>query len=115
MLTVQRSNAPTGQSTPRGVQFLSPRHIDESKRKNGDLFEIVKVTTDKADNFGNPYVVYYTRAGVKYSKGYAPTSDALAQLAEIFGLDEAKWKGKKVLIGVSVDADSGERLTYAKG
>jgi len=109
MITVQRSNAPVGTSTQRGVQFLSPRHVAA-----GPLtMTIAKVTTDKPDNFGNPYVVYFTHNGAHYSKGYSPTSDALAQLVDLFGADEKKWTGKSVVIGASNNADEGERLTYA--
>jgi hypothetical protein len=112
MITVQRNNAASGSSTPRGVQFLSPRHVPVGGTLKGT---IIRVTTDKPDNFSNPYVVYFLINGTKYSKGFKPTSDALAQLVELFGSDEKKWKDKPVTIGVQADEDEGQRLTYSKG
>jgi hypothetical protein len=111
MLTVVRSNAPEGKAVSKGVQFLSPRHITSPE---GLVFAISKVTTDKPDNYGNPYVVYFMRNGEKYAKGFKPTADALATLVDLFGIDEKKWTGKKVLVGVHTDEDSGVRLTWQK-
>jgi hypothetical protein len=110
MIKVQRANAPQGQASPRGVQFLSLRHVPEA----GLPFTIVKVTTDKPDNWLNPYVVHFENGGQKYSKGYSSTSDALATLVDLFGEDEKKWIGKTVIIGKQADEDLGVRLTYSK-
>lgn len=109
MITVTRNNPTQGASTPKGVQFLSPRHISNPE---GHVATITKVTTDKPDNFGNPYVVYFVMDGQKYSKGYKSSSDALATLVDLFGADEKKWVKKTVVIGKLVDDDGGERLTY---
>lgn len=111
MITVARNNPTNNKVTPKGVQFLSPRHIRSEK---GHGAKITKVTTEKPDNFGNPYVVHFQIGNDKYSKGYKETSDALANLVDLFGDDEKKWIGKTVLIGKSVDDDGGERLTYTK-
>lgn len=109
MITVQSNNNAAQSSASKGVQFLSPRHVPTG----GSLAcKITKVTTDKPDNFSNPYVVYFSDGGNKYSKGFKPTSDALATLVNLFGQDEAKWIGKAVLIGKTTDDDGGERLTY---
>jgi hypothetical protein len=110
MIKVQRANAPQGQASPRGVQFLSLRHVTEA----GFPFTIVKVTTDKPDNWLNPYVVHFENGGQKYSKGYSSTSEALATLVDLFGEDEKKWIGKTVIIGKQADEDLGVRLTYSK-
>ena len=111
MIRVDRSNTSTGKTTQqRGVQFLKTDHVTEA----GKLAKITKVTTDKPDNFGNPYVVYFEIDGQRYSKGYSPTSDALATLVELLGEDEKKWIGKTIVIGKSNDPDQGTRLTYAK-
>lgn len=109
MITVTRNNPTQGASTPKGIQFLSPRHITNPE---GHTATITKVTTDKPDNFGNPYVVYFVMDGQKYSKGYKPTSDALSTLVDLFGADEKKWIKRTVVIGKMVDDDGGERLTY---
>ena len=111
VIQVQRSpqQQPDGKSTPRGVQFLSPRHITNL---NGHQAKVLKITSDKPDNFGNPYVVFFLMDGVKYSKGFKPTSDALAQLVDLLGTDEKKWAGKALVISKSVDDDNGERLVY---
>lgn len=109
MITLQRNNPTQGATTPRGVQFLSPRHITNAE---GHQAKIAKVTIDKPDNFGNPYVVYFVMDGQKYSKGFKPTSDALAQIVDLFGTDEKKWPGKSLRIGKMCDDDGGERLVY---
>lgn len=110
MLTVQTSNAPKGSATQKGVQFLKPEHV----RAKSLVFTVAKVTTDKPDNFGNPYVVYFTCNGQRYSKGYSPTSTGLAELVSVMGTpDETKWAKKTVLIGASSSEDTGERLTYS--
>lgn len=110
MLTVQTSNAPKGSATQRGVQFLKPEHV----RNKALVFTVAKVTTDKPDNFNNPYVVYFAQGGARYSKGYSPTSTGLAELVAVMGTaDESKWAKKNVLIGASSSEDQGERLTYS--
>jgi len=111
MIKVDRSNQAQGQKTQRGVQFLSPKHILNDRQEA----TITKVTTDKPDNFGNPYVVYYKFGGQKYSKGYSETSDALMTLVDLFGEDEKKWIDKKVILGKVSSEETGTRLTYAKG
>lgn len=111
MIKLQRTNAPTGGATPRGVQFLSPRHLTNEV---GHKAQIYRATTNKPDNFGNPYVVYFEMDGTKYSKGFKATSDGLAQLCDVLGTDEKKWVGKSVIIGKKVDDDNGERLTYSE-
>lgn len=108
MITIQRNNPTVNTSATKGVQFLSPRHVTIE----GVVMKITRVTSDKVDNFGNPYVVYFAEGGNKYSKGYKPTSDALAALVDLFGADESKWSGQSVRIGKKVDDDGGERLTY---
>lgn len=108
MINITPQQVKTGSTTQRGIQFLKPLHCTTNP-----VAVITKVTTDKADNFGNPYVVYFEFGGQKYSKGYSPNSDALRQLVAFFGSDETKWKGKKVTLGVQV-IDDQERITYAK-
>jgi hypothetical protein len=110
MIKVDRSNTAQAAASQPGVQFLSPKHTTEA----GKLATITKVTTDKPDNYQNPYVVYFTMDGQKYSKGFKPTADALAILVELFGEDEKKWIGQAVIIGKKVDDDEGVRLTYSK-
>ena len=111
MIKVQRNNPTSdGASAPRGVQFLSPRHVD----KTGSVAKITKVTTDKPDNFGNPYVVYFLMNREKYSKGFKATSANLIALVDLLGDDEGKWKGKDVRIS-KVQGDEGdERLAFSK-
>lgn len=92
----------------KGVQFLKPDHV-----RAGVTATIKKVTTDKADNFGNPYVVYFEFGGVTYSKGYSPTSTALGSLIALLGQDEKKWNGKSVKLGVKT-VDDQEQITYTK-
>lgn len=115
MITVQRGNAASATSTPKGVQFLSPRHITKAE---GHIAKVTKVTTPdnggKPDNFGNPYVVYFLMEGTRYSKGFKPTSDALAQLVDLLGADEKKWSNASIRITKTVDDDGGERLAYLK-
>lgn len=109
MITVQSNNVATASPAQSGVQFLSPKHIPE----NGILaLKVTRVTTDKPDNFGNPYVVYFSGQGGKYSKGYKPTSEATAVFAGVWGNDETKWIGQSVNVGKSTDEDGGVRLTY---
>ena len=107
MISVVRNNVPEEGSTPRGVQFLGPKHITHA---GGHIAKITKVTTDKKDNFGNPYVVYFTMDGQRYSKGFKPTSPMLISLVDMFGEDEGKWINKQVLLNKKSD-DEGERLT----
>jgi hypothetical protein len=114
-IKVDRSNVRTeATSTERGVQFLSPNHTNSA----GKLAKITKVNTPdnkgKSDNYGNPYVVYFTMDGQKYSKGFKPTSDNLAVLVELFGEDESKWIGQPVIIARTDDEDSGPRLAFSK-
>lgn len=113
MITVQRPNqAKSSNAGSRGVQFLSPyKHVTKAE---GHKATIYKVTTDKPDNFGNPYVVYFEMDGQKYSKGFLPTADGLAQLVELFGADEKKWIKKPLVISKSTDEDGGQRLVYLK-
>jgi hypothetical protein len=112
MITLQRNNIPqSGQAQTRGVQFLKPLHVTNPK---GMTAKIYKVTSDKPDNFGNPYTVYFNVGGAKYSKGFKPTSDNLASLVELLGPDEKKWVGKPVTIGKLVDDEGGERLVFTK-
>ena len=111
MITIQRSNVPQGGAqTPRGIQFLKPMHAT----KEGVKATITKVTTDKPDNFGNPYVVYLTIGGQKYSKGFKGTSDNLASLVDILGADETKWIKKTVTVLRVTDDEGSERLAFAK-
>lgn len=110
MLQIDSKKAQAQGAAARGVQFLSPKHI--LNRNDGEVFEILKVTTDKPDNFNNPYVVFFSKGGEKFSKGFKPTSEGLAQLASFLGADEKKWSGVEVNINVLVDEDDGERLTY---
>ena len=113
-IKLDRSNTAEQASTPRGVQFLSPKHTTSA----GKLAKITKVSTPdnggKPDNFGNPYIVWLTMDGQKYSKGFKPTSDNLAMLVDILGDDEAKWVGQQVVVGKSSDDESGERLVFTK-
>lgn len=112
MIKLQRQQAGTQGQGQKGVQFLSPRHITE---KGGHLAKITKVTTDKPDNFGNPYVVYFQMDGdsTKYSKGFRPTSSLLADLVDLFGEDEKKWIGKRLVIGKIADEEDAERLSFS--
>jgi hypothetical protein len=110
MITLQRSNAPQGQSVPKGVQFLSPKHVT---RPDGFDVEIIKVTIDKPDNFGNPYVVYFSNGAEKFSKGFKSTSDLLASLVDMLGADETKWIGKKINVNKHSDDDGGVRLVFS--
>lgn len=112
MLKITRTNkAAENGKIPKGVQFLSPRHITNAK---GHLAKITKMTTDKPDNYGNPYVVYFVMDGDKYSKGLKGDSLLLIDLVDILGTeDEKKMIGKEILIGKTVDDEGGERLTFA--
>lgn len=95
----------------KSVQFLSPRHVDAK----GTVMSITKVTTDKPDNFGNPYVVFFKAGnGEKYSKGFKDTSSHLADIVDILGDDEKKWIGKSLLVSAVVDDDDMARLHFAK-
>lgn len=96
--------------TPRGITFLKPMHAT----KEGVKATIYKVTTDKADNYGNPVVVYYTFGGQKYSKGYKFSSDNLAKHVEILGADETKWAKKSLTIFKVTDEELSERLAFGK-
>lgn len=112
MIELQRNNLPaSGVTATRGVQFLKPTHVKDPK---GMTAKIYKVTTDKPDNFGNPYTVFFNANGAKYSKGFKPTSDNLASLVGLLGADETKWVGKSVTIGKLVDDEGGERLVFTK-
>ena len=112
MIELQSNQVPTGPSqAKRGVQFLKPMHI---KNPSGEKAKVIKVTSDKPDNFGNPYTVFFTFGGQRYSKGFKPTSDNLASLVNILGADETKWSGKPVTIGKLVDDEGGERLVFTK-
>lgn len=109
MIQVQSNNPTANAPGQTGVQFLSPKHVPQG----GVLrLTIVRVTTDKPDNFGNPYVVTFTGQGGKYSKGYKPTSEATAIFAGAWGNDEAKWIGQLLDVGKATDEDGGVRLTY---
>jgi len=116
MIKLQRSNAPEGQSTPKGIQFLSPKHVQTPE---GFTAEVSKVKTPEngvnlVDNYRNPYVVLFVSgSGEKYQKGFKPTSDLLAELVGILGDDESKWIGKRIIINKKVDDDFGERLTFS--
>lgn len=110
MLQVAKKAVNAQGEAQRGVQFLSPKHI--TNRETGLVFTVTKVTTNKPDNFANPYVVFFAMNGQKYSKGFKPTSEGLAQLCGFLGADESKWTTKKVNINVITDEDDGERLTY---
>jgi hypothetical protein len=114
MITVNRNNQGSGDGAniPKGVQFLSPRHVTSPEGLKAIIF---KVTTDKVDNFGNPYVVYFKSGNDKYSKGFKATSDNLISLVDMFGDDEKKWIGQSVVIGKKIDDDGGERLCFTKG
>ena len=110
MITVTR-NANATTEVGKGIQFLSPNHIFST---DGEKATIVKFLNHekKPDKFGNVYTVSYEFNGGKYSKGYKPSSDALATLVDLFGPDEKKWTGKVVIIGKSTDDEGGVRLTY---
>lgn len=109
MITVNRNNQPQAtNSTPKGVQFLSPRHVTTAE---GFVATIYKVTIDQPDNFGNPYIVYFKSGADKFSKGFKPTSENLISLVDLFGDDEKKWVGVDVLINKKVD-DNSERLIF---
>jgi hypothetical protein len=111
MITLQRNNVPQGQSqAARGVQFLKPVHVT----KEGVKATILRVVTDKPDNFGNPVTVQFSFGGAKYSKGFKLTSDNLASLVDILGADETKWTKKTVTIAKLVDDDGAERLVFLK-
>ena len=110
MINLQRRQVPTGnESTPRSISFLSPRHVTF----DGVLAKVIKVTTDKPDNFGNPVVVFYEFGGQKYQKGYKMTSDNLASQVDILGTDESKWIGKSLLISKVEGEEGDERLHFA--
>ena len=113
MIQVQRNNraGDSGITTPRGVQFLSPRHVTDAKGMKATIY---KVTTDKPDNYGNPFVVFFKVGNDKYSKGFKATSDGLIALVDMLGEDEKKWSGKSLTINKYVDDDGGERLTFTK-
>lgn len=116
MITIQRSNLPQGTTqTPKGVQFLKPMHAT----KEGVKATINRVTAAgvdgaKADNFGNPYVVFLSINGQKYSKGFKPTSDNLASLVDVLGADETKWAKKTVTVYRVTDDEGAERLAFGK-
>jgi len=111
MIQVQRNNVPQGtQQAARGVQFLKPIHAT----KEGVKATITKVSTDKPDNFGNPYVVYMTINGQRYSKGFKPTSDNLASLVDLLGSDESKWIKKSITVFRVTDDEGSERLAFGK-
>lgn len=116
MIKVDRSNREAQKGgAQKGVQFLSPKHVADGKELT---CKVVKVTTNKPDNFGNPYVVYFFDGTTKYSKGYSETSDALISLVDMLGEDEKKWVGRTVVVGKelndSADKESGYRLTYSQ-
>lgn len=111
MINLQRNNTPQGNEVPKGIQFLSPRHVLTAQ---GFKAEIYKVTTDKPDNFGNPVVVYFKAGTIKYSKGFKLSSDLLATLVDLLGADESKWTKKVITIGKMVDDNGGERLTFSR-
>lgn len=112
MITVQRNNVPQqGKTQARGVQFLKPIHVPTT----GVKAQIYKATSDKPDNFGNPYVVYFQFNGGKYSKGFKPTSDNLATLVDLLGADETKWAKKTVTITRLVDDEGAERIAFSAG
>lgn len=113
MIKVRRQQHGTDGQGQKGTQFLSPRHVTS---KGGHIAKITKVTTDKPDNFGNPYVVYFVMDGdaTKYSKGFKDTSSLLGNLVDLFGEDESKWPGKSLVIGKQVDEDGAERLTFSQ-
>jgi hypothetical protein len=115
MITIQRNNVPQGGAqTPKGVQFLKPMHAT----KQGVTATIYKVTSPdnggKLDNFQNPYVVYFTIGGQKYSKGFKSTSDNLASLVDLLGADESKWTKKTIKVYRDIDDDQSERLRFGK-
>lgn len=107
MIVLQRAAQNSGKSTPRGVQFLKTDHVMQPTPA-----KILKVTTDKPDNFSNPIVVYFTFGGITYSKGYKPTADGLARLVELFGNDETKWANRDVILSAAEDTEGGLRLAY---
>lgn len=115
MIKVNRANANQGNAHQgqRGVQFLSPRHVTA---KGGHPAKILRVTTTQPDNFGNPYVVYFVMDGdnTKYSKGFRETSTLLISLVDMFGDDEKKWPGQKLLINKIVDEEGSERLNFSE-
>ena len=110
MLTVSRPVANQEVSNvKKGIQFLSPKHITNP---SGHVAKISKMTTDTPDTFGNPYTLYVSFGGVKYSKGLKPTSDHLADLVSFLGADEKKWANQEILIGKKTDEEGAERLTF---
>ncbi len=111
MITVTKNTSATTE-VGKGVQFLSPRHIFSSDGEKATITKFLNHEKEP-DKFGNIYTVFFSFNNGKYSKGYKPTSDALAVLVGLFGADEKKWAGKSVIIGKHVDDDGGERLTYS--
>lgn len=109
MITTTRSNPTQGNSTPRGVQFLSPKHVTTPE---GLVLQITEVTTDEPDNFGNPYVVYFQNGRDKYSKGFSPTHSLLHALVDMFGEDEKKWTGSQLRVTKQVTRGGAERLVF---
>lgn len=110
MVNVVRSNQAQGTSTPKGVQYLSPKHVTTPDGFNAT---IKKLTTDKPDNYQNPYVLFLTRGADLFSKGFKPTSDLLISLVDMLGDDESKWPGKVINVNKKTDADEGVRLVFS--
>jgi len=113
MINARRQAAPSGSGGVSGVQFLGLKHITSS---GGHVAKIVRVTTDKPDNFGNPFVVYFTMGedGTRYSKGFRETSPLLCDLVDFFGNDEKKWLGKQIVIRKVTDEEGSERLSFGR-
>lgn len=113
MINVVRNNVPTGSVSPKGVQFLSPKHVTSP---DGFVARVYKVSTPdnggKPDNYGNPYVVYFENGAEKFSKGMKPTSEHLFQLVDMLGTDERDWLGKAVTINKVVDDEGAPRLVF---
>lgn len=97
----------------QGIQFLKPEHCINNP------IAVIRDVTDvtnggEADNFGNPYQVFFLCGGVEYSKGYKSTSDGLGALIKVFGTaDEKKWIGKSVQLGVGLNRNKQQQITYS--
>lgn len=109
MITLDRSSNQGATSIAKGTQFLSPRHVTSA----GVVMTVTKVNAAApADKFGNTVAVYFSQGGNKFSKWFKPSSDGLAELCGVLGLDETKWAKKNVLVGRAENEDGGEHLTY---
>jgi hypothetical protein len=109
MIDARRSTGKQASNSTRGVQFLSPRHVEIPL-----ALKITEVTTSEPDNFGNPVVVYFVDSkGVQYSKGFSLTSDLLCDICDMLGKDESKWVGSILICSAVAGKRGGMQLHFA--